>query len=64
MPNKNDITGDTIITKKPTEKYRDGWDRIFGKSEQVTDQATDQVKKTTQELPQEIPQEIMQVEKD
>lgn len=26
----NDITGDSIITKSSTEKYRDNYDRIFG----------------------------------
>lgn len=35
----NDITGDSILTKSSTEKYRDNWDRIFGKkdSEDLTD---------------------------
>lgn len=27
---KNDITGDIIATKKPSDAYRDGWERIFG----------------------------------
>jgi len=26
---KNDITRDKIKTKPPTDKYRDGWERIF-----------------------------------
>ena len=26
----NDITGDKIATKAPTEAYRDGWEAIFG----------------------------------
>lgn len=30
MPSRNDITGDTLISKSATEAYRDGWDRIFG----------------------------------
>lgn len=30
MTAKNDITGDSLVTKSPTEAYRDGWDRIFG----------------------------------
>lgn len=34
MATKNDITGDTIISKQPSESYRDGWDRIFGKKKQ------------------------------
>jgi hypothetical protein len=28
---KNDITGDTISTKGPSNSYSEGWDRIFGK---------------------------------
>lgn len=27
---KNDVTGDAIQTKTVTDKYRDGWDRIWG----------------------------------
>ncbi len=30
----NDITGDKIATKAPTEKYSTGWDRIFNKPKQ------------------------------
>ena len=35
----NDITGDSILTRSSTERYRDNWDRIFGKkdSEDLTD---------------------------
>lgn len=32
MAARNDITGDSIATKNPSEEYRNGWDRIFGKS--------------------------------
>ena len=28
---KNDITGDRLVSKVPSDKYRDGHDRIFGK---------------------------------
>ena len=28
---KNDITGDTLITKETTAKYRDNYDKIFRK---------------------------------
>ena len=28
---KNDITGDTLITKEPTDKYRDNYDKIIRK---------------------------------
>ena len=31
MTSKNDVTGDPLISKSPTDSYRDGWDRIFGK---------------------------------
>lgn len=32
MATKNDVTGDSIISKRNTNKYRDNWDRIFNKS--------------------------------
>lgn len=31
MPTKNDITGDQIKTKLPSENYRNNFDKIFGK---------------------------------
>ena len=31
MATRNDVTGDPLISKSPTDSYRDGWDRIFGK---------------------------------
>lgn len=30
MTTKNDITGDKIKSRPSSNKYRDGWDRIFG----------------------------------
>lgn len=30
MAAKNDVTGDKIKSKHPNEKYREGWDKIFG----------------------------------
>jgi hypothetical protein len=30
---KNDVTGDELRTKAPTQAYSDGWDRIFKKEE-------------------------------
>lgn len=27
---RNDITGDQLISKKASDSYRTGWDRIFG----------------------------------
>ena len=32
MTAKNDVTGDSLISKSSNEKYRSEWDRIFGKS--------------------------------
>lgn len=34
MATKNDVTGDPLISKSPTDSYRDGWDRIFGQKKQ------------------------------
>ena len=31
MAARNDITGDSLITKASSDAYRDNWDRIFGK---------------------------------
>lgn len=31
MTAKNDITGDTLVSKTSTDAYREGYDRIFGK---------------------------------
>lgn len=28
---KNDITGDKLVSKKNTDKFRDNYDRVFGK---------------------------------
>ena len=33
MASKNDITGDSIVTKNINNSYRDGWDRIFNKTQ-------------------------------
>lgn len=31
---RNDFTGDALRTKPSTQKYRDNWDKIFGKKKQ------------------------------
>ena len=33
MTSKNDITGDSLVSKSSTASYRDNFDRIFGKRE-------------------------------
>jgi hypothetical protein len=30
----NEITGARLVSRAPTEAYKDGWDRIFGKKEE------------------------------
>jgi len=34
MTSRNDITGDELKSKTNNDKYRDGWDRIFGKKKE------------------------------
>mgnify|MGYP003668169348 FL=1 len=34
MATKNDMTGDTLISRVSNKNYNDGWDRIFGKKSQ------------------------------
>ena len=31
MATKNPVTGDELISRAPTEEYKAGWDRIFGR---------------------------------
>ena len=35
MATKNDITGDDIKTKNTSQRYRDNWERIFGKNREA-----------------------------
>lgn len=41
---RNDITGDELKSKTPTEKYRDGWDRIFGQKKEQLPPVSEQKK--------------------
>jgi hypothetical protein len=36
---RNDITGDSLVSKTANQAYRDGWDRIFGKKKEEKKQA-------------------------
>lgn len=48
MASRNDITGDSLVSKTATEAYRDGWDRIFGNKgakKEVTSEDTTEVEK-------------------
>jgi len=31
MTTKNDVTGDSMVSKETTDVYRNNWDAIFGK---------------------------------
>lgn len=35
MATRNDITGDKIQSKVPSQAYKDNYDRIFGKSKDI-----------------------------
>lgn len=42
MATKNDVTGDALVSKTTTESYRDGWDRIFGTTEEEEQKKTEE----------------------
>ena len=35
MATQNDVTGDAIKSRNTNDKYRDGWDAIFGKKKET-----------------------------
>jgi len=41
MATQNDITGDAIKSQTTNDKYRDGWEAIFGKKKETQPQSTD-----------------------
>jgi hypothetical protein len=49
---KNDITGDKIQTKSPSKAFDEGFDRIFGKSDNRTHE--DRLEAITQLLDSEV----------
>jgi len=36
MTTKNDVTGDSMVSKETTDVYRNNWDAIFGKPRDKT----------------------------
>ena len=50
MATKNDITGDSIISKTNTDKYRDNFDAVFKK---VEPGYTGEIRKKQEEQPKE-----------
>lgn len=39
MATKNDVTGDSIKSKVSDDKYREGWDRIFGNKNKILNES-------------------------
>lgn len=39
MESKNDITGDSLVSKPSTKEYQDGWELIFGDKEVKDDES-------------------------
>lgn len=39
MTTKNDVTGDSLITKAPTDAYRANYDAIFNKKQELKEEA-------------------------
>lgn len=51
MTTRNDVTKDRLVSKKNTNSYRDGWDRIFNKEEDEEDVATAEDSSSEEEHP-------------
>ena len=49
MATKNDVTGDSLITKASSEAYRNNYDLIFKKKEPVSEEQVDDVPDADQE---------------
>ena len=47
-PAKNDVTGDSLISKVTTENYATGWDLIWGKTDKPKEEDKENV--TTVEI--------------
>lgn len=45
MAAKNDITGDSLVSKSSNEKFRSEWDRIFGKKKETQESENKEEKK-------------------
>lgn len=50
MAAKNDITGDSIQTKVPSDSYRENYDRIFGKPQLITEVVGDTAQPTEPQI--------------
>lgn len=53
MTTKNEITGDSLITRASSEAYRNNWDKIFGtkkKDKQEQEKALAELTQLSEEL--------------
>lgn len=52
MTTKNEITGDSLITRASSEAYRNNWDKIFGKKKDKQEQepSLDELTQLSEEL--------------
>lgn len=49
MATKNDVTGDSLITKASSEAYRNNYDLIFKKKEPVSEEQDKAMKDVSEE---------------
>ena len=54
MTTKNDVTGDTLITKAPTDAYRNNWDNIFNKKQELKEEVHVDILAELTELSQDL----------
>jgi len=54
MATTNNISGDSLITKAPTDAYRDGWDNIFKKKDELKEEVRIDILGELTELSQDL----------
>ena len=54
MTTKNDVTGDSLITKAPTDAYRANWDNIFNKKQELKEEVHVDILGELTELSQDL----------
>ncbi len=57
MTSVNDITGDLIKSRSSNDKYREGWERIFGNKEEVPPPAEEVIQEAEPVVEEEKPKE-------
>jgi len=54
MTTKNDVTGDSLITKAPTDAYRANYDAIFKKKDELKEEVRIDILGELTELSQDL----------